>query len=53
MTATFLNERAAQEFAKARLADSAKIAAGTLNPHVPKLTINSKQVLEWLGEPND
>jgi hypothetical protein len=26
------------------------VSAGTLNPHLPKRTINSKQVLDWLDE---
>jgi hypothetical protein len=50
MTETFRNELAAKEFAKARLTDSSNITAGTLNPLMPKPTISSKQVLDWLDE---
>jgi hypothetical protein len=48
---TFRNEREAKAFAKARLANALNINAGTLNPHLPKRTISSKQVLDWLNEP--
>jgi hypothetical protein len=49
-TETFRNEQDAKAFAKARLADGSSINAGTLNPHLPKRTISSKQVLDWLDE---
>jgi hypothetical protein len=49
---TFQNEQEAKAFAKARLADSLNINAGTLNPHQPKRTISSKQVFDWLNEPD-
>jgi hypothetical protein len=48
---TFRNEQEAKAFAKARLADGRNINAGTLNPHQPKRTISSKQVSDWLNEP--
>jgi hypothetical protein len=48
---TFQNEQEAKAFAKVRLADGLNINAGTLNPHLPKRTISSKQVLDWLNEP--
>jgi hypothetical protein len=47
---TFRNEQDAKAFAKARLADSLNINAGTLNPHLPKRTISSKQLRDWLNE---
>ena len=45
---TFRTEQEAKAFAKARLADSRNINAGTLNPHLPKRTINSIQLRDWL-----
>jgi hypothetical protein len=50
MTETFRNEQDAKEFAKARMTDSSNVTAGTLNPLMPKRTISSKQVLDWLDE---
>jgi hypothetical protein len=50
MTETFRNEHDAKEFAKTRLTDSSNVTAGTLNPLMPKRTISSKQVLDWLDE---
>jgi hypothetical protein len=52
-TETFRNEQGAKAFAKARLADSLNINAGTLNPHLPKRIIALAQILDWLDEPND
>jgi hypothetical protein len=49
-TETFRNEQDAKAFAKARLADVSNINAGTINPHLPKRTMNSEQVLDWLDE---
>ena len=51
-TETFRNEQDAKEFAKVRLIDSSNVAAGTLNPHVPKLTIPSAQLFDWLNAPD-
>jgi hypothetical protein len=48
---TFPSEQDAKAFAKAKLADGSNINAGTLNPHLPKRMISSKQVLDWLNEP--
>jgi hypothetical protein len=47
---TFRNEQEAKAFARTKLADSRNITAGTINPRLPKRTINSKQVLDWLNE---
>ena len=52
-TETFPNEREAKIFARAKLAETQKVSAGTLNPHVPKRTIASAQMLEWLEEPDE
>jgi len=50
-TETFRNEQEARVFARARLAEGLNVNAGTLNPHLPKRTITSKQILDWLDEP--
>ena len=47
----FQNEHDAKAFAKTKLAAGLNVSAGTLNPHLPKRTISSKQVLDWLDEP--
>jgi hypothetical protein len=48
---TFRNEQEAKAFARARLADGRNINAGTINPHLPKRTISSIQLRDWLDEP--
>lgn len=50
-TETFPNEREAKKFARAKLAVTPNVSAGTLNPHLPKRTIAAKQMLKWLEEP--
>ena len=50
-TETFPNEREAKKFARAKLAETKKVSAGTLNPYLPKRTIASAQILGWLEEP--
>ena len=52
-TETFPNEREAKKFARAKLVETQKVSAGTLNPHLPKRTIASAQMLEWLEEPDE
>jgi hypothetical protein len=52
-TETFPDEREAKKFARAKLVDTLKVSAGTLNPHLPKRTIASAQMLEWLKEPDE
>ena len=52
-TETFPNERKAKNFARAKLAEARNVSAGTLNPHLPKRTIASAQMLEWLDEPDE
>jgi hypothetical protein len=52
-TETFPNEREAKKFARAKLVDTPKVSAGTLNPHLPKRTIAATQMLEWLEEPDE
>jgi hypothetical protein len=51
-TGVLQDEHEAKAFAKARLADGLNISAGTLNPHQPKRTIASAQILDWLNEPD-
>ncbi len=53
VTETFLNETEARKFARAKLAETPNVSAGTINPHRPKRTIASSQMLEWLEEPDD
>jgi len=52
-TETFRNEREAKKFARAKLAEAKNVSAGTLNPHLPKRTIASAHILEWLQEPEE
>ena len=52
-TETFPNEREGKKFARAKLAEARKVSAGTLNPHLPKRTIASAYILEWLEEPDE
>jgi hypothetical protein len=51
VTEIFQNEQDAKAFARAKLDSGSSVNAGTLNPHAPKRTISSKQVLDWLDEP--
>jgi hypothetical protein len=50
VTETFSSEPDAKKFALARLADATQIAAGTINPHVPRRVIGSAKLVGWLGE---
>jgi hypothetical protein len=52
-TETFPNEREAKKFARAKLAETQNVSAGTLNPHLPKRTIAPAQILQWLLELDD
>jgi hypothetical protein len=49
-TETFRSELEAKEFARAKLAETLNVTAGTLNPYLPKRTIAATQMLEWLEE---
>jgi hypothetical protein len=53
VTETFRNELDAKKFARAKLAETKNVGAGTLNPHPPKRTIASAPMLEWLEEPDE
>jgi hypothetical protein len=48
VTETFQNENEAKKFARRKMADTLNISAGTLNPHLPKRIIPSKQMVQWL-----
>jgi hypothetical protein len=52
-TETFRSEFEAKKFARAKLAETLNVSAGTLNPHLPKRTIPPAQMLEWLEEPDE
>ena len=52
-TETFPNEREAKHFARAKLVDTPNVTAGTLNPHLPKRTIASRQIPEWLKQEDE
>ena len=52
-TKTFHSELAAKKFARAKLAETLNVSAGTLNPHLPKRTVAPTQMLEWLEEPDE
>jgi hypothetical protein len=49
-TETFPNEQEAKKFARAKLAETPYVSAGTINPHLPKRTIASTQIPKWLEE---
>jgi hypothetical protein len=50
LTEIFRNEQDAKAFARAKLAEGLNTSAGALNPHLPKRTIASSQLLEWLND---
>jgi hypothetical protein len=52
-TETFPNEREAKKFARAKLVDTPKVTAGTLNPHLPKRTIAATQIVQWLEQADE
>jgi hypothetical protein len=52
-TETFPNEREAKKFARAKLVDTPKVTAGTLNPHLPKRTIAAKHIIQWLEQADE
>jgi hypothetical protein len=50
MTKTFANESDAKRFARSKNGPTDQIYAGTINPHKPKRTITSAQIVDWLEE---
>lgn len=51
LSETFANEFEAKAFARRLFDDGYSITAGTINPHVPKRFIGSRQAADWLDEP--
>ena len=52
-TETFPSEQEAKQFARAKLDHMLNLAAGILNPHLPKRTIAPTQIPEWIEESNE
>jgi hypothetical protein len=52
-TETFPSEQEAKDFARAKLVETPNVTAGTLNPHLPKRTIASKQIVQWLEQADE
>jgi hypothetical protein len=52
-TETFPNEQEAKIFAIAKLIDTPNVIAGTLNPHLPKRTIASRRIAQWLEQTDE
>ena len=52
-TETFPNEQEAKIFAIAKLIDTPNVTAGTLNPHLPKRTIASRRIVQWLEQTDE
>jgi hypothetical protein len=50
ITVTFTSEAEAKKFARATMLHTTSVTAGTLNPHRPKRTVSTAQILEWLQE---
>jgi len=50
---TFQTASEAKAFARAKLSENPRVVAGTINPYLPKRTIASAQLLDWLDEPDD
>jgi hypothetical protein len=48
-TKSFPNEAEAKNFARSKLAEAQDVAAGTLNPHLPKRIIRSESIADWLA----
>lgn len=52
-TETFPSEQEAKQFARAKLVHTLNIAAGTINPHLPKQIVGPTQIPDWIEEPNE
>jgi hypothetical protein len=48
VTEIFQTEAEAKRFARLKLAESRTVIAGTINPHVPKRTIATAEIYQWL-----
>jgi hypothetical protein len=49
-TRKFRTEADAKEFAQEVIGKGWTAIAGTINPHKPKKTVASKQILKWIGD---
>jgi basic membrane lipoprotein Med (substrate-binding protein (PBP1-ABC) superfamily) len=49
-TRKFKDEAEAKRFAEEVIEKGWSAIAGTLNPHTPKKTIASTQILDWIGD---
>jgi hypothetical protein len=52
-TKTFASEGEAKTFTKTRLQEGRVLFAGTINPHYPRRLIISRDIPDWLAEPNE
>ena len=50
MTKTFENEFEAKNFARARFDEGLMVHAGTINPHLPRQLISSRNIVSWLQD---
>jgi endonuclease YncB( thermonuclease family) len=51
-TRKFKTEAEARQFAQEMIRDGWSAIAGTLNPHTPKKTVASTQILDWIAGKN-
>ena len=49
-TKTFATEHEAKLFARAKRDEGLSIFAGTINPHLPRQLISSRNILSWLHD---
>lgn len=50
MTKTFENESEAKNFAQAKFDEGLIVHAGTINPHLPRQLISSRNIVSWLHD---
>ena len=50
MTKTFENEAEAKSFAQAKFDEGLIVHAGTINPHLPRQLISSRNLVSWLRD---
>jgi hypothetical protein len=51
-TRKFKAEAEAKQFAQEMIKEGWSVIAGTLNPHSPKKTVSSAQILDWIAAPS-
>ena len=49
-TRRFKSEAEAKQFAQKMIKEGWSAIAGTLNPHTPKKTVASTQILDWIAD---